>query len=268
MQSGTQEEDVRNEQEVSPLRVLPLESPGPTLAASEPISVDDQRPWEEEAELNVHQAVQDDEVSEDLPTTNDGWSIALSKKARKCTQSKPYPLSNYVSYDRLSPEYNQVIQALITVSIPKNIQEAMTSPDWRAAMEEEMTALEKNGTWEMGPLPAGMKLVGSRWVFTIKYHSDGSIARYKARLVARGHTQSYGIDYNETFASMAKLNTIRVLIALAAMYDWKLYQFDVKNAFLHEELEEEVYMSLPPGYSLSKNTKGVCYLRKSIYGLK
>ena len=157
----------------------------------------------------------------------------------------------------------------MTILVPKNVQEAISSNEWKKAMDEEMEALEKNGTWEMGPLPVGKKLVGIRWVFTIKYNSDGSVARYKARLVARGYTQSYGIDYNETFAPVAKLNTIRILIALAALFDWKLFQFDVKNAFLHGELEEEVYMAPPPGYFLKTNNNGdVCHLRKSIYGLK
>ena len=127
-------------------------------------------------------------------------------------------------------------------------------------MNEEMEALKKNNTWEMGPLHIGKKVVGSRWVFTIKYHSDGSIARYKARLVAQGYTQSYGIDYVETFAPIAKLNTIRVLVAIAATYRWESYQYDVKNAFLHGELEEEVYMSPPPGSVLSNNSSDVCHL--------
>ena len=102
--------------------------------------------------------------------------IAVSKGVRNCTQTKPYPVSNYVSYTRMSPEYNRVIQTLMTISIPKNVQEAISSNEWKKAMDEEMEALEKNGTWEMGPLPVGRKLVGSRWVFTIKNHSDGSVA--------------------------------------------------------------------------------------------
>ena len=130
-----------------------------------------------------------------------------------------------------------------------------------------MEALEKSSAWEMGPLPVGKKIVGSRWVFTIKYHSDGSIARYKARLVAQEYTQSYGIDYLETFAPVAKLNSIRVLIALTATHDWKLYQYDVKNAFLHGELKE-LYMSPAPSYVLSKNSSDVCHIKKSLYGIK
>ena len=212
--------------------------------------------------------VEDDSPTETDMPNNHGWPIAISKGVRKCTKNKLYPIGNFVSYSSISPEYNRIIQELMTVSIPKNVREAMASTEWNQAMNEEMEALKKNDTWEMGPLPIGKKVVGSRWVFTIKYHSDGSIARYKARSVAKGYTQSYGIDYIETFASVAKLNTIRVLVAIAATYRWELYQYDVKNAFLHGELEEEVYMSPPPGYVLSNNPSDVCHLKKSLYGLK
>ncbi|RVW24173.1 Retrovirus-related Pol polyprotein from transposon TNT 1-94 [Vitis vinifera] len=116
-------------------------------------------------------------------------------------------------------------------SIPKNIQEALEIPDWREAMVEEIRALEKNGTWEVMTLPRGKKPVGCKWVFTVKYKADGTVERYKARLVAKGFTQTYGIDYTETFAPMAKLNTIRDLLSLAANLDWPLHQFDINNVF-------------------------------------
>ena len=138
----------------------------------------------------------------DIPSNN-GWPIAINKGVRECTKTKLYPLSNYVSYNQVSPEYNRVIQALMTVSVLRNVREAMLSAEWKKAMDEEMEALEQSNTWEMVPLPVGKKIVGSWWVFTIKYHSDRSIARYKARLVAQGYTQSYGIDYFETFAPVA-----------------------------------------------------------------
>ena len=116
---------------------------------------------------------------------------------------------------------------------------AMKNPKWIQAIEEEMKELQENNAWSLVPLPEGKKIVGCKWVFTIKHKADGSVERYKARFVAKGFTQTYGIDYLETFSPVAKLNTIRVLISLATNMDWLLYQFDVKNAFLHGDLEEE-----------------------------
>lgn len=107
-------------------------------------------------------------------------------------------------------------------------------------MEDEIAALKKNKTWEKCVLPKGKNTVGCKWVFSIKYHADGTIERYKARLVAKDYTQTYGVDYLETFSLVAKIDTIRVLFSVAANKDWSLYQFDVKNAVLHGEIEEEV----------------------------
>ena len=173
---------------------------------------------EENAIIPEIEQVEDDSPTETDMPSNHGWPIAISKGVRKCTKNKIYPIGNFVSYSSISPKYNRIIQAPMTVSIPKNVREAMASVEWNQAVNEEMEALKKNDTWEMGPLPIGKKVVGSRWVFTIKYHSEGSIAQYKTRLVAQGYTKSYGIDYVKTFAPIAKLNTIRVLFAIAATY--------------------------------------------------
>ena len=131
---------------------------------------------------------------------------------------------------------------------------------------EENTVLEKNGTWEIVQNPEDKLVVGCKWVFTIKYKSDRSVEHYKARLVAKGFMQTYGIDFQETFAPIAKMNSIRVLLSLAVNLDWPLLQFDIKTAFLNGDLEEEVYMDLPPGFDADHGK--VCRLRKSLYVLK
>ena len=117
-------------------------------------------------------------------------------------------------------------------------------------------------------LPPGKEPVGCRWVYTIKYNPEGKVERHKAQLVAKGYTQTYGIDYEETFAPVAKMNTIRTLISCASNFDWSLHQLDVKNAFLHGELQEEIYMNIPPGFNTAKTEGKVLKLHRSLYGLK
>ena len=177
-------------------------------------------------------------------------------------------MSKYVSYDHLSPDFRAFITKLLDISVPKKIQEALRVPEWKQAVFDEIQALKKNGTWELSDLPKGKKPVGCKWVFIVKTKVDGSIERYKARIVAKGFTQSFGIDYQETFAPVAKLNTVRILLSLAVNLDWPLHQLDVKNAFLNGDLTEEVYMEIPPGMETPATAQKVCRLRKSLYGLK
>jgi hypothetical protein len=131
-------------------------------------------------------------------------------------------------------------------------------------MLDELKALEKNKTWDLVKLLAGKKVVSCKWVFTVKQNLEGKVERYKARLVARGYSQTYGIDYDETFAPVTKMSTVRILISCAANFGRPLHQLDVKNAFLHGDLQEEVYMEIPP----DETTEKVCRLKKSLYGLK
>ena len=139
---------------------------------------------------------------------------------------------------------------------------------WKGAMDEEITALLQNDTWDIVDLPEGKKTVSCQWVYTLKCKSDGSLNRYKARLVARGYTQTFGIDYIKTFAPVAKINTIRILISLAVNFDWPLNQYDIKNAFLNGELKEEIFMEIPPEIGGSMYEGKVCKLKKALYGLK
>ena len=133
-------------------------------------------------------------------------------------------------------------------------------------MKEELDALSKNHTWDLVTLPLGKSVVGCKWIYKIKTHSDGFVERYKARLVAKGFTQEYEIDYEETFAPVTRISSVRALLAVVATSKWKLFQMDVKNAFLNGNLSEEIYMQPPPGLSAELNK--VCHIRHALYGLK
>jgi hypothetical protein len=149
---------------------------------------------------------------------------------------------------------------------PSSYQEALQIPAWCDAMSAELQALHRTGTWEVVPLPPHVVPITCKWVYKLKTKADGSIERYKARLVARGFQQSHGRDYEETFAPVAHMTTVRTLIAVAASRSWKISQMDVKNAFLHGDLQENVYMHPPPGVQLPPGH--VCHLKRALYGLK
>lgn len=159
---------------------------------------------------------------------------------------------------------------LADVGEPLSVKEALSSPEaalWQAAIDKELDALEQNKTWCLvDTIPAGRQPIGCKWVFRRKYNADGSIERYKARLVAKGYAQQYGVDYDETFAPVAKFVSIRAVLAIGAALNLEIHQFDVITAFLHGELEEDIYMIPPAGLSTSPNV--FCKLLKSLYGLK
>ena len=123
-----------------------------------------------------------------------------------------------------------------------------------------MSALSENATWSLVTRPLGRTIVGCRWVYTVKYLSDGSIERLKAHLVAKGYTQTYGVDYAETFSPVAKISSVWILISLVANLGWPLFQLDVKNAFLNGDLKEEVYMEQSPGFVAQGESGKVCRL--------
>jgi len=139
------------------------------------------------------------------------------------------------------------VSVVLVVAEPSTYKEAYGILEWQNAMSEELAALDRTGTWEIVPLPSHAVPITCKWVFKIKTKSDGSLERYKARLVARGFQHTQGRDYEETFAPVAHMTTVRTMIAVAASRSWTISQMDVKNAFLHGELHEEVYMHPPPG---------------------
>lgn len=151
---------------------------------------------------------------------------------------------------------------------PWDWNEAKGERVWREACEEEIASIKKNKTWTLVDLPDGCKSIWLKWNFKVKRNLDGSINKYKARLVAKGYVQRYMIDYEEVFAPVARLETVRVLIALAASSGWEIHHLDVKTAFLHGDLQEEIYVSQPEGFKIKGSENKVYKLHKALYGLK
>eukprot|EP00253_Pinus_taeda_P023315 PITA_23315 len=134
-------------------------------------------------------------------------------------------------------------------------------------MNEEYRSLLANDTWDLFPLPKRRKLVRCKWVYRTKYGPDGKVDKHKARLVAKSFSQVEGIDYTETFSPVANMNSVRLVLSLAASFKWEVHQMDVKSAFLHGDLHEGIYMEQPIGF-IQTNSSLVCRLKKSLYGLK
>ncbi|CAN7087858.1 unnamed protein product [Brassica rapa subsp. narinosa] len=183
-------------------------------------------------------------------------------------QAVEHPSQAVCSFAQYPEEHCAFMVNLDENYIPRSYEEAMMDKEWKESVGAEAGAMIKNDTWYESELPKGKKAVTSRWIFTIKYKADGKVERKKSRLVARGFTQTYGEDYIETFAPVAKLHTIRIVLSLAVNLGWGLWQMDVKNAFLQGELEDEVYMHPPPGLEHLVKRGNVLRLKKAIYGLK
>ncbi|GJW50845.1 retrovirus-related pol polyprotein from transposon TNT 1-94 [Tanacetum coccineum] len=160
------------------------------------------------------------------------------------------------------------IQKSSTRSKPKNVNEALKDESWVVAMQEELNQFVANDVWELVPLPVSQSVIGTKWVFRNKLDENGIVSRNKARLVAQGYNQQEGIDYDETYALVARLESIRILLAIACANDFKLYQMDVKSAFLNGFINEEVYVAQPPGFIDFQKPNYVYKLKKALYGLK
>ena len=204
------------------------------------------------------------QVAGKLPTVS---SPSPQSSASDCSSGNPYSIAHFVNCENFSPRYRTLLAAIIVGHGPRTFKEAMKDSGWRAAMAEEVRASEDNGTWSLKPLPHGKNTLGCKWVYRIKYNADGTVERLKAHLVILGNHQVEGVDYTETFAPVAKMVIVRTFLAVAASKHWELHQMDVHNAFLHGDLNAEVYMKPPPGFNTGKPGM-VCKLRKSLYGLK
>jgi hypothetical protein len=151
---------------------------------------------------------------------------------------------------------------------PRSFAVAEKDAAWRAAMKVEMETVEKNRTWELVDLPCGHRAITLKWVFKLKRDEVGAIIKHKARLVARGFLQREGIDFDDAFAPVARMESVRLLLALAAQEGWRVHHMDVKSTFLNGDLKEEVYVHQPPGFAIPSKEGKVLRLRKALYGLR
>jgi Reverse transcriptase (RNA-dependent DNA polymerase) len=133
---------------------------------------------------------------------------------------------------------------------------------------QELDALTRNNTWQLVPPLSGAHIIGCKWIFKVKKRVDGTIHRYKVRLVAKDYTQEQGLDYFDTYSPVVKLTTIRVVLTIALSNGWSLCQLDINNTFLHGDLEETIYIQQAPGFEDPTHPHHVCHLIKSLYGLK
>ena len=154
---------------------------------------------------------------------------------------------------------------------PQNYEEAVSSskgPLWKEAIKSEVDSILQNHTWELVDLPPGCKPLGSKWIFKRKMKVDGSIDKYKARLVIKDYRQREGLDYFDTYSPVMRINSIRMILAIAVLRNLEVHQMDVKTAFLNGDLEEEIYMEQSESFIVPGQEKKVCKLVKSLYGLK
>ncbi|WKA08924.1 hypothetical protein VitviT2T_026606 [Vitis vinifera] len=214
----------------------------------------------------IDQVVQDSpEIVEQPVEQRDPQENVDSILRRSTRVRKPAIVSDYVVYLQ---ELDYDIGAENDPETFSQVISCKESNLWYDAMKDEMNSMASNGVWNLVRLPNGAKAIGCKWVFKIKKDSLGNIKRYKARLVAKGFTQNEGIDYKETFSPISKKDSLHIIMTLVAHFDSELQQMDVITKFLNGNLEEEVYMKQPEGFSSSGGEHLVCKLKKSIYGLK
>lgn len=200
------------------------------------------------------------EISDDEEEQQEQPQLRRSTRAR----TTPEYLSDYILI--AEAECETLLMAINDE--PWNFAEAKGMKVWLSACEVELVSIEKNQTWVLVDLPAGVKPIGLKWVFKVKQNPDGSVNKYKARLVAKGYVEKHGIDYDEVFSPVARIETVRLIIALAASQGWEEHHLDVKTAFLHGDLKEEVYVSQPEGFEVKGSKEKEYKLSKALYGLK
>ncbi|GJR31039.1 retrovirus-related pol polyprotein from transposon TNT 1-94 [Tanacetum coccineum] len=188
-------------------------------------------------------------------------------------ESRNHPLENIIGNLnqrtlRSQAQNQSNFYCFISTIEPKNVNEALGDESWIVAMQEELNQFIANDVWELVPQPKNMTIIGTKWVFRNKLDENGIVSQNKARLVAQGYNHQEGIDYDETYAPVARLESIRILLAYACALDFKLFQMDVKSAFLNGFINEEVYVAQHLGFIDFEKPDHAYKLKKALYGLK
>jgi hypothetical protein len=212
-----------------------------TVKSIEPVSDNEENDnieLEEETNEEVHndENVNDEVVSD----STEEQSIEENDDGSPRTRRPPRYLRDYVTGLENSESENLAIAMFSSSEDPTTFDEAVKSTKWKEAMDSEIKSIEANNTWKLVTLPHGVKPIGVKWIYKTKYNEKGKIEKHKARLVAKGYSQKYGVDFSEVYAPVARWDTIRTILSLAAHEKWNVFQLDVKSAFLHGELIEDV----------------------------
>jgi hypothetical protein len=206
---------------------------------------------------------QSQEHEESVPNDQTHTTAIVGRVRRQ-----PSWMNDYVSHINFSKEEGQAHLVLFVELDPTTYVQAVQSDKWKKAMDAKIAAIERNNTWELTEVPATGKVIGVKWIYKTKLNEKGEVDKYKARLVAKGYSQQHGIDYAEVFALVAHLDTIRIILSIPAQHGWTVFQLDVKSAFLHGELNEDVFVAQPPGYEQKGYEHQVYKLKKALYSLK
>ncbi|KAH9726247.1 retrovirus-related pol polyprotein from transposon RE1 [Citrus sinensis] len=223
---------------------------------------------QEEACQNLNlNTVSDNHTPTQLPPNSSAENCILPPITKPNTQASLHPMITRSKAGIFKPKVYQISTQSQT-SLPPDSTVALKDPKWRRAMEDEYNALVKNQTWTLIPHDQNYKLIGNKWVYKVKENPDGTINRYKAKLVLKGFLQTPGLDFNETFSPVVKAATIRIILTLAVNNDWLLRQVDINNVFLNGDLTETVYMPQPEGFEDKRRPNHICKLQKALYGLR
>jgi len=226
-------------------------------------------PVEIESDAEEESEQSPETIPEDLSAEQSRQSESDSRQSQRTTKGKKPKYYGFDEYADVTEMTHVALRA--TIEEPETMQEALNSEyseQWKAATDSEYQSLMDNKTWKLVKPPDNRTVIGCKWIFKVKYGDQGQVERFKGRLVAKGYSQKYGLDFDETFSPVVRFDSIRALLAFAVQRKMMIHQMDVVAAFLHGDLEEDIYMEQPEGYVVPEKEDMVCKLKKSLYGLK